>query len=245
MPATDTGPDFLPLYRQVKDLLIKRVLAGDWKPGELLPSESKLAQEYHVSQGTVRKALEEMAAEHLVVRQQGRGTFVTARGNITTPVHFFSLADANRRPVTQRTTVSMNWTIGPATARECAELGLAKGQKILRINRVRAIDGNPVLSETITIERERFPGFADILQRDPHLNTYRIMERDYGVLTVRADEFLTAVLATQREADEIGVEVGDPLLEILRISYTLDGKPADMRVIRMATGEYTYFNSVS
>ncbi|HSR54974.1 MAG TPA: GntR family transcriptional regulator, partial [Alphaproteobacteria bacterium] len=80
MTETIQGPDFSPLYRQVKELLLQRVVSGYWKPGEILPSEVKLAAEFNVSQGTVRKALEEMAAEHLVVRHQGKGTFVAARG---------------------------------------------------------------------------------------------------------------------------------------------------------------------
>ena len=76
MSETLQGPDFLPLYRQVKELLLQRVAGGHWKPGDILPSETKLAGEFNVSQGTVRKALEELAAEHLVVRHQGKGTFV-------------------------------------------------------------------------------------------------------------------------------------------------------------------------
>ncbi len=97
MSETVQGPDFSPLYRQVKELLLQRVVSGVWKPGEGLPSETKLAEQFNVSQGTVRKALEEMVAEHVVVRHQGKGTFVAARGE-DSPVHFFSMTARDHGP---------------------------------------------------------------------------------------------------------------------------------------------------
>src|SRR5262249_5221027 len=74
--STVESPDFRPLYAQVKELLIARLVRGEWRPGGVLPSEFSLAATFGVSQGTVRKALDEMAAQNLVVRRQGRGTFV-------------------------------------------------------------------------------------------------------------------------------------------------------------------------
>ena len=75
-PVTSGGPAFSPLYRQIKGLITRGLQAGDWKPGEAIPSETELAARFGVSQGTVRKAIDELAAENLVVRRQGRGTFV-------------------------------------------------------------------------------------------------------------------------------------------------------------------------
>src|SRR5688572_16184743 len=77
MPAAAAkSPSFQPLYLQIRALLLDSLDAGDWKPGEAIPSEIELAARYNVSQGTVRKAIDAMAAENIVVRRQGKGTFV-------------------------------------------------------------------------------------------------------------------------------------------------------------------------
>src|SRR3954449_5070932 len=82
---------FRPLYRQVRDTLVRRIADGVWRPGQLLPSEPELAVDLGVSQGTVRKALDEMAAENLVIRRQGRGTFVARHDDARILFQFFKL----------------------------------------------------------------------------------------------------------------------------------------------------------
>src|SRR3954467_3090894 len=78
MKKSATTPAFRPLYEQIKILLTQCLVAGEWKPGEAIPSELELAARYQVSQGTVRKAIDELAGENIVVRRQGRGTFVAS-----------------------------------------------------------------------------------------------------------------------------------------------------------------------
>ena len=69
-------PSFSPLYQQIKDLILQSLQTGEWKPGEAIPSEMDLAARYRVSQGTVRKAIDELSADNLLIRRQGKGTFV-------------------------------------------------------------------------------------------------------------------------------------------------------------------------
>lgn len=244
MDERNPGPDFQPLYRQVKALLIARVVSGDWKPGEALPSETRLAEAFDVSQGTVRKAIEEMAAEHIVVRHQGKGTFVTGR-TTESRVHFFSMIDSKHEPVTRRTTVSMDGGVDTATAEECKVLKIEEGEKVLRLHRIRAIDGKAVISEDIIMPDQLFPDFMSFLLAKQRSNTYLMMEERYGIMAARADEWLSATPATMREAQELGVKEGEPLLQINRISYGLDGKPIDMRRIRIHSQDYYYFNCVN
>ncbi len=85
------GPTLLPLYAQVKAQLIQRIQSGDWKPGELIPNEFVLAGELGVSQGTVRKALGELTADKLLLRRQGRGTFVAKHTPEVYAVSLFQL----------------------------------------------------------------------------------------------------------------------------------------------------------
>jgi GntR family transcriptional regulator len=244
MLETVQAPDFQPLYRQVKQLLLQRVVSGGWKPGESLPSEAKLAEEFNVSQGTVRKALEEMAAEHVVVRHQGKGTFVTARGTGQT-VHFFSMTTADHKPLADRITLSLNHEVAPASRLEQEALRIGPGSEVIRLYRVRTIKGAPAICDEIVLVNGDFPGFVDFLDKNPRTNTYLIMEKDYGVLAVRAQEWLSAVAAESREAGALQLEAGTPLLKILRISYGLDGKPIEIRSTWVNSTDCHYFNGVN
>lgn len=245
MSETVPGPDFSPLYRQVKDLLLQRVVSGHWKPGEILPSETKLAEEFNVSQGTVRKALEEMAAEHLVVRHQGRGTFVTARGAGAQPVHFFSMTTADHKPLGRRSNASVSHEVGPATAEEQQSLGIEPGTEVLRVFRVRSVNDEPTMLDEIVLVHARFPGFAEHVVKGPRTNAYVIMEEQYGVLAVRAEEWLCAVAAGPRQAKLLDVEPGTPLLKISRVCTALDGTPVEYRTIWVNSADCYYYNTVS
>jgi len=244
MSETVQGPDFHPLYRQVKQLLLQRVVTGHWKPGEILPSENKLAEEFNVSQGTVRKALEEMVAEHVVVRHQGKGTFVAARGE-GSPIHFFSLMAADHGPLAERTTISQTHVVARVSAKERDELQLDPRKEVIRIYRLRGADDVPVFIEKIVLENDRFPNFADLMGSQSRTNTYIFMEKEYGIQAVRADEWLSAVPAKKREAEALQVNIGTPLLQILRISFGLDSKPIEVRTIRINSKNCHYFNCVS
>ncbi len=243
MTESQQGPGFHPLYLQVKELLIQRVLSGDWKPGEALPSEMKLATEYQVSQGTVRKALEEMAAEHLVVRHQGKGTFVSGRES-ETPVHFFSIVTIDNRPVSLGAPTVFDYTVEPARGRDCVDLQIEEGAPVYRIFRVRPLDGRPALIERIVMSAQRFRGLPELLQTSARMNSYLIMEQDFGVLVVRAEEWVDAVSATSRDAQEVGVPEGSPLLRISRVAYALDGRPAEARRMRFPTDRFRYRNTL-
>ncbi|MFT5538524.1 MAG: GntR family transcriptional regulator [Alphaproteobacteria bacterium] len=239
MSELHPGLGFHPLYLQVKERLIHRVLLGDWKPGEVLPSEMKLATEYKVSQGTVRKALEEMTAEHLVVRHQGKGTFVSGRAT-ESPVHFFSIVNRGNLPVVAGLIGSLEWGDGPGNEHERKNLDLEEGAEVYRITRIRQVEGKPAFIEKISLSKARFPKLPDLLCGDQRMTTYLILERDYGVSVVRAEEWLEAVQADADDVARLKVMLGMPLLCITRISYAVDGHPVETRRIRFATGSLRY-----
>src|SRR6476619_2107644 len=103
-PATDdaapdaAGPAFSPLYQQIKALITRSMQTGEWKPGEAIASEMDIAARYKVSQGTVRKAIDELAAENLLVRRQGKGTFVATHAEQRVQYRFLRLAPDDGAP---------------------------------------------------------------------------------------------------------------------------------------------------
>jgi len=233
-------PSPKPLYEQVKRLLIERLAAGDWGPGELLPSEAALAQIYGVSQGTVRKAVDAMAAERLVVRHQGRGTEVAKHDSERSLFQFWHLYSDNgdRQMPTSDTLKCVRRT---APAREAKLLGIERGVAVVSINRCRYVDNLPVLIEWITLPAERFPGIERYGDELPN-TLYALYQKKYQVTIQSAVENLQAVASDSRDERHLNVKLGTPLLEIQRVALDLENTPVELRISRCNTEHLHYRN---
>ena len=231
------APRAQPLYAQVKALLMQRLIAGQWRPGEMLPSEFQLADLFGVSQGTMRKALDALAADNVVVRRQGRGTFVAEHDDHRALFHFFHLVGpdgARRLPESRLISVRK----GLAGRIEAGCLGIGRGRPVIRIRRVRSLDGCPAIAETIAVPQKLFPDLADI--REVPNTLYDFYEQRYGITIARAVERLAAVPADERDAKLLEIAPGAPLLEIDRTALALDGAPVEWRVSRCVTATHHY-----
>jgi GntR family transcriptional regulator len=133
-----SAPAFSPLYQQIKSLILQSLQAGHWKPGDLIPSEIELAARFRVSQGTVRKAIDELAAEHLLVRRQGRGTFVATHAEQHVQYRFLRLlpdhGDADSEGPAQRSIIDCKRQRAPADV--ARTLGLRTGDAVLQVRRL-------------------------------------------------------------------------------------------------------------
>ncbi|NNG05244.1 MAG: GntR family transcriptional regulator [Inquilinus sp.] len=237
-------PGYRPLYQQVIELLRRRISDGTWRPDEALPSEGRLAAELGVSQGTVRKALDDLAAQHLVVRRQGRGTFVAAHSPDTALFHFFHLVDADGDRQLPESEL-LDCRKGIAGAAEAAALGLRAGAVVLRIDRRRSIDGDPIIVERIVVPQALFPDL-DSPGGEPLPNTlYDLYQRRYGVTVGHAVERLRAVAAEPEEAAQLAVAPGTPLLEIDRIARDIEHRPVEWRVSRCLTDKLAYLSELT
>ena len=238
--AENASPDFSPLYSQIKSLLIQRMLRGDWRPGEMLPSEFKLAAEFKVSQGTVRKALDELTAEKAVIRMQGKGTFVAARSSRDTPLHFFRMALDNGKKWVSHSTKLMAVCEDAARADEAMMLDLPAGGRVFRMVRVRHYDGKPLIRESTVLAAARFPNLETVYQNAPKTNFYSLLEQEYGVLVVKAEERLRARAATDDEAKDLNLAPATPVLDIERRSFAIDGSPIELRHMVCETSCQSY-----
>jgi GntR family transcriptional regulator len=216
-----------PLYARVRDRLTERIRSGEWKPGQLIPNEFEIAAEYRVSQGTARKAISELAAEGLVVRRQGRGTFVVEH----TPAHvlfrFFNLFDESGAAVIPDSR-DARASVGPADAEERQALVLEPGTRVIRIARTRTRAGAPFIAETSVLPEPLFPGLGDAPEIPNTL--YDRFQQTYGILVLRTDDRLSAVTADATTAARLGIAAATPLLRIDRIAFTIDDKPIERRV---------------
>ena len=241
--AMDGTPDFKPLYLQVRDLMVRRLASGAWRPGEALPNEFQLADEFGVSQGTVRKALDELAAQNLLDSRQGKGTFVAQHTAQRALFHFFHLvSDSGERALPAARMLSLDKA--KADRREAAQLGLKPGVSVVRLKRLRLLGARVALHERIVLPGALFPTFADRMPVDVPNELYRYYEERYGVTVARAVEKLKAVPASVDEARVLGLKSGAPLLEIDRLAYTVDGRAVEWRLSRCDTARHHYISEI-
>jgi GntR family transcriptional regulator len=231
---------FRPLYRQVKDVLVKRIAEGAWAEGGALPSEPDLAADLGVSHGTVRTALDELAAENLVVRRQGKGTYVARHDEERILFQFFKLIpDAGGRRFPDSRIFAVDTPEADAEAARI--LKLRKGARVVAIERVRMLADKICIFERIVLPKALFPG---IEKRELPNNLYELYRAEFGVTIARATERLKAVAATRREAKHLDVAVGTPLLAVDRTALAIDGAPVEWRVSLCRTDTVHYLSDL-
>jgi GntR family transcriptional regulator len=239
----ETGKGAISLYMQIKELLTAKIGKGDWLPGNIIPSEINLANEFGVSQGTVRKAIIELVENNLLTRKQGRGTFVSTHDTHRALFHFFHITDNKGHKVLPDSNV-LHCRRRQASRRESSKLRLAAGTNVIRIERVRNISNRPVLIETITLPAEHFGDLGVDGGYNLPNTLYELFEKQYGITIHSADEQLRAVTATKHDAEVLNLEVGAPLLEIERTALTLDKTPVELRISRCNTKNHYYENTI-
>jgi len=233
----------IPLYMQVKDLIVVRVTEGEWAPGDIIPSEMQLARELNVSQGTVRKAITDLVEKNVLVRRQGRGTFVATHDHERALFHFFHIVnDRGVRILPECETLSCRRK--RALRHEASKLNLSTGAQVVCIERIRNLENQPTILETIILPAEYFGDLGKSNACNLPNTLYQLYENKYGITIHRAEEKLRAVAAADHDASLLDVEVGAPLLEIERIALTLDDMAVELRISRCRTSRHYYQNTV-
>ncbi|MEQ9814779.1 MAG: GntR family transcriptional regulator [Azospirillaceae bacterium] len=240
-------PVAVPLYRQVKEILTSRVARGDWRPGEQLPSEPRIAQQLGVSPGTVRKALEEMTADGLVVRRQGAGTYVATATADSSLFRFFRLVNEDRERV-MPSSREVRREVGPAQPREAAALSLetaeAKAAMVTRIRRIRHSAATPIMIETVVLPHARMRGVEGWQAELPN-TLYDFYQEKFGVTIREVEEALRAVPADRETAQVFQMVEGAPVLEIERTAFTFDRLAVEYRRSLLDTTHFAYLSELS
>lgn len=244
--ATEAGlaadvPPGQPLYKAVKLRITRGLIDGEWRPGEAIPSESKLSERFHVSVGTVRKAIDELVAEKILLRQQGRGTFVARHTLDRTLFYFFHLVGRDGRKDTPETEM-LDFVRGRADAREAADLGIARGDRVFRIRNLIRLSGDAVAIDDIVIPGQRFPDMDEKMFGERDGTIYGLYQARYDISVIRIAERLSATLADSAIGKLLGVSAGTPLLSIARIAYTYNDQPVELRHSLVDTTQHEYFS---
>ncbi len=245
LPASQAGvPAFSPLYRQIKDLMMQSLQSGEWKPGEAMPTEMELAARYKVSQGTVRKAIDELAAENLVLRRQGKGTFVATHHEARAQFRFLRLVpDDGVQYYPESSFLEVSRSRAPA---EIARLlDLKAGDSVVYIKRVQYFNSAPTVVEELWLSGAIFKGLTAELLNEFKGPMYALFEVEFKTTMIRATEKIRAVAADSEAAALLQIVPGSPLLLAERVSFTYGDKPVELRRGLYLTAQHYYANELN
>jgi len=244
MTPSSTAPTFQPLYVQIKRLLEKSLEEHEWRPGQAIPSETVLAERYGVSQGTVRKAIDALAADNLVVRRQGKGTFVSTHTEERASNFRFLRIRANDGADEYPASRLLDVKRGKASVETARLLDLKAGDPVIVLRRVLEFGGMPTVLDEITLPASLFRGLTKARYDAHHGSMYGFFETQFGVRMLRAQERLRAVSADEAVAKVLDVAPGAPLLAVDRVTYTYGDRPVEVRRGLCATRQHHYVNEL-
>jgi GntR family transcriptional regulator len=238
-PLAAGTPTAAHLYKEVRRLLTAGLQAREWQPGEALPSETRLAQRFHVSIGTLRKAVDELVAEQVLVRQQGRGTFVATHGPSRLMFQFFRIVRSDGEKQLPEPEL-LGFERDRAAAHEAAALRIQPGDRVLRVRNLLRLGGEPIVLDDIVLAQRLFPDLGEKAFRERDSTIYNLYQTRYGINVVHASERLRATAADRASARVLKLEPGAPLLEIHRVAMTYHNSPVELRRSLVNTCHHAY-----
>jgi GntR family transcriptional regulator len=245
--TVNATPAFSPLYQQIKGLILGSLRAAEWKPGEAIPSETDLATRFRVSQGTVRKAIDELASENLLLRRQGKGTFVATHAEAQVQFRFLKLVPESgtrgSEGPAQRDIIECRRT--RASADIARALALRTGDPVLQVRRVLSFGGAPIILEDIWLPAAPFKGLTAERLANYQGPMYALFETEFNVRMVRAEEKIRAIPAQAEHAALLKVKQHTPLLSVERIAYTYQDEPMELRLGYYRTDTHYYHNAMN
>jgi GntR family transcriptional regulator len=244
MKDAASSPAFQPLYQQIKSLITQSLMAGEWGPGESIPSEIELANRFNVSQGTVRKAINELADQNLLIRQQGKGTFVASHAEERRKYYFTRITPDSGEDV-YPTPELLECRRAKADILTARLLDLAAGASIFIVRRRFRIAGELVEFEEVRVPAALFRGLSHALIQHHECKLYSMYESQFGVRIIEVRERIKAVAASVEEGQLLEVAAGAPLLRVDRVAFTFDQKPVETRAILYNTANHHYQNRIT
>lgn len=243
MEVNEDSQNAKPLYLKIKEDLLHRIQSGEWRPGELLPSENALAAEYKVSVGTARRAVDELAAERLLVRQRGRGTVVAMHSHRQEMFRYYRLKTGNGVYANQRTEY-LDVSLAKATVDEAKALGIPRGAAVTRVRRCRFSDNRPLVLEDLSLREDVLPGIGQLIKLHTPKIFYTLLERQFHIIVSRVEEKVSAVASSRADIEILDMRIGTPILKVERRAFDLLGRCIEYRIMR-AHPEAYYTSEIS
>lgn len=233
-------PSGIPLYQQVKHQLLQDLASGQWKQGDMLPAEKQLAERFGVSIGTLRKAVDDLVAEDILTRHQGRGTYVTPHARNQHYFKFFRIVHEHGSQTFPASRL-LSFERAQATEAQCALFGLsASNSGVFNYVNLLSLDGERILTDAITVPEALFHGMTYELLENRPSTLYSLYQEHWGVNIISTQEYLTAILADARDREALQVPVGSPILRLRRLAYSYEGLLAELRISHINSEHHGY-----
>lgn len=231
----------MPLFRAVKRALLQAIEAGRFAPGSVLPAEPALAAAFGVSVGTLRRAVDDLVAEHILVRRQGRGTFVATHSSDRFLFQFFHVerSDGLREAPQVELLAFERGRLDEAAAEA---LALKAGEPAFVVDNLLRLQGRPVVWDRLQLPVSLFRGLTEKRLRERPGTLYQLYQAEFGITVVRAHERLSAAAADRQAARVLGVAPGSPVLQVRRTALALGGRAVEHRVSTVHTAQHEYVN---
>jgi GntR family transcriptional regulator len=240
MPGLRT-PGEQPLYEIVRAGILERLRTGQWTAGDKIPTEPQLAEEFGVGIGTIRRAVEELVAERLLIRRAGRGTIVAKFADEHAFDHYFSFVDTEGE-LLKVTARLLRFGKERASSELAATLKLARGARLATADNLRLHDDVPVMLDRLWFPLDVFPTLEAEMFKARRGSIYGFYQEHFGISVVRVVEDLGGATADEEVARALNIEVGAPVLRIERTAFTFKDQPVEFRVRFVDSSRCSYRN---
>lgn len=227
------------LYVQVRTHILEAIRSGEWRPGEAIPPEKKLCERFGISMGTLRKAVDELAASGMLTRHQGRGTFVTRHSQDRYLFFFFHLIGQDgHKEYPGVEFLKLQTTQADEYVANALKVSL--GEPLWHVSNRLSLSQEIVSLDEIYLPQALFVDLSEKRLRARQTTLYQMYQDEFNLTVMRAAERVQAVLATSQQARQLKVKKGSPLLKIIRIVYTIDNQPIEIRYSFVQTSNCEY-----
>jgi len=231
-----------PLYEELRARLLDGISRGRWRAGDAIPTEAALAREFTVSIGTVRKAVDALVAGGVLIRRQGKGTFVALHNASRLMFHFFHIVPREGDKAYPEVS-TLDFRRDRADAGVARALAIPQDDRVIRIRNLLKLSGMPVIVDDITLPAGLFPGLSEKIFTSRDNTIYHLYQSRYGINVLRTDERLRAVTASAAHAGLLRVATGSPLLEVRRVAFSFRDRPVEARTSIVNTAAHDYHNT--
>lgn len=232
----------IPRYYQLKEILREKIRAGEWKPGDHIPSERELGETYGISRMTARQAITDLVNEGVFYREQGKGTFVSSRKITQQLIRLTGFTEDIRARGQRPSTKVLSAKMAPADETTAERLRIEVGQLLFRLQRLRLADDEPLAIELSQIS---FRGCERLLDEDlEHNSLYRLLEDKYSVPLMEAEQEIEAGLAGNEDAQILKIPVGSSVLYTRRTTYTDRNQPLEYAKAVYCGNKYTFYTQM-
>ncbi|MFT4064061.1 GntR family transcriptional regulator [Paraburkholderia sp.] len=235
------NPGEQPLYEIVRAGILERLRTGQWAAGDKIPTEPQLAGEFGVGIGTIRRAVEELVAERLLIRRAGRGTIVARFTDEHAFDQYFSFVDASGASLKVSARL-LRFGKERASQDVAATLRLERGARLAAVENLRLQDDVPLMLDRLWIPLDVFPDLDAKTFAARRGSIYGFYQEHFGISVVRVVEDLGGAVADDDVASALSIEVGAPVLRIERTAYTFKDQPVEFRVRFVDSSRCSYRN---